>query len=58
MKWQKVSFDYWVLEAEDGEVLDSLTRTYHYHYTVRSTGKTYTTFEAAQEAAIRARGQQ
>ncbi len=55
MKWERASYDKWILVADDCEILDSVTQTYNYHYTVDSLRKTYTNLEAAQASAIRAR---
>jgi len=56
MKWKNWKFNEWVLEAKDGEVLDLIHRDmFGDLFIVRSTGKRYTSLEAAQKAAMKAR---
>ena len=56
MKWKHWGQTEWLLEALDGEVMDSITRdTFSDLYVVRSTSKRYTSLEAAQKAAMKAR---
>ena len=56
MKWKHWGQTEWLLEALDGEVMDSITRdTFSDLYVVRSTSKRYTSLEAAQKAAMKTR---
>lgn len=56
MKWKNWKYNEWVLEAKDGEVLDLIHRDmFGDLFIVRSTGKSYTSLEAAQKAALKAR---
>lgn len=56
MKWKNWKFNEWVLEAKDDEVLDTITRDmFSDLYYVVSTKKRYTSLEAAQKAALKAR---
>ena len=50
MKWINPTEGQWLLEAEDGEVLETISRTW-LTYRVASTGKEYTTLEAAKKVA-------
>ena len=56
MNWKHWGQNEWVYEALDGEVLDCVTRDmFSDLYVVRSTSKRYTSLEAAQKAALKAR---
>lgn len=56
MKWKTWSLYEWVLEAKDGEVLDTITRDALSNlYLVTSLKKRYTSVEAAMAAALKAR---
>jgi hypothetical protein len=56
MKWKNWSINGWVLEALDGEVLDEITRHMANElFIVASTGKKYTSLEAAQKVVLKAR---
>lgn len=56
MNWKNWGQNEWVLEAKDGEVLDSVTRDmFSDLYVVRSTSKRYTSLEAAKKSAMKAR---
>lgn len=56
MKWKNWKFNEWVLEAPDGEVMDTITRDmFSELFLVTSIKKRYTSLEAAQKAAMKAR---
>lgn len=49
-KWVNPSYGVWLLEADDGRVLDTVSRTW-LTFTVASTRAEYTSLEAAKKAA-------
>jgi hypothetical protein len=52
MKWKAWNVSHWVLEADDGEVLDEVMRNHMNDlFVVKSTQKTYTSEKAAKAAA-------
>ena len=52
MKWQSWNEHHWVLEAEDGEVLEEVKMdVLSQLFVVKSSGKKYTSAKAAMKAA-------
>lgn len=59
MKWTRWDINVWVLEAEDGEVLDQVRKEeLGGLYYVKSTGKNYTSEKAAKAAAEKGKKEQ
>lgn len=59
MKWKNWDTGHWVLEAEDGEVLDEIRQELLSRlYVVKSTGKQYTSDKAARAAAEKGKKEQ
>jgi hypothetical protein len=58
MKWKQWNLAHWVLEAEDGEVIDEVTKDYHDLFVVKSSKKTYTSEKAAKAAAEKGKKEQ
>jgi hypothetical protein len=51
MKWKQWNLAHWVLEAEDGEVIEEVKRDYDDLFVVKSTKKAYTSEKTAKAAA-------
>jgi len=52
MEWKNWSYDSWVLEADDGEVLDFINKHLDGLFRLKSNNKIYTSLEAAKKARI------
>lgn len=59
MKWKQWNVGQWVLEAEDGEVLDQIHKEeLNGLYVLRSSGKQYTSEKAAKAAGEKGKKEQ
>lgn len=59
MKWKQWDVGFWVLEAENGEVLDEIKRDeLSALYFLKSTGKKYTSEKAAKVAGEKGKKEQ
>ena len=54
-KWKEWGVFYWVCEAEDGEVVDTIERGHKDLFTVYSANKQYTSLKAAQAGSAKHR---
>ena len=52
MNWHEAGFQTYVLVAEDGEIVQTITRNFTGHWTVRSIEKTYLTMSQAKAQAM------
>lgn len=50
VKWKTWNTDHWVMESDEGEVLDEIVRSLDALFVLKSNGKKYTTLKAAQDA--------
>jgi hypothetical protein len=59
MKWKQWNLAHWVLEAEDGEVIDEVMRNHMDDlFVVKSSKKSYTSEKAAKAAAEKGKKEQ